>query len=91
MQIALGAKRSDLWWLVLLRGLRITGVGLGGGLASSFAVGMLMRRLLFETSGTDPGVLGAVCIVLTGVGALASWGPARRPMKSDPLVLLRGD
>ena len=87
--MALGAKQNDVLRLVLAEGFRLTIVGVTLGLAGSFAATRVLRSLLFEVKPTDPTIFIAFSLLLAGVALVASYIPARRATKVDPLVALR--
>jgi putative ABC transport system permease protein len=89
VRLALGAQPLDVLRMVLRRGLLLAWVGLLLGLAGALAVGRLLQSLLFKVSASDPLTLVAVAALLLLVAALASYGPARRATRVDPLVALR--
>jgi len=89
IRMALGASRGDVLRLVVVQGLRLTLVGIAFGLAASFAASRLIASMLFDVSPTDVVTFVAVPIVL-GLAALgASYLPARRATRIDPMVALR--
>jgi putative ABC transport system permease protein len=88
-RIALGARRVDIFKMVLSHGFVLTAAGLLAGLAGALAFTRVMKRLLFGVTPTDPLSFAAVAIVLLAVGLLASYAPARRATKVDPLTALR--
>jgi putative ABC transport system permease protein len=89
IRVALGASERSLLRLVLDRGVVLTGAGLVIGLAGAFALTGLMATLLFGVGARDPITMASVALVLAGVALLASYVPARRAMKVDPIVALR--
>jgi putative ABC transport system permease protein len=89
IRAALGASERTLLRLVLDRGVVLTAIGLGIGLAGAVALTGLMRTLLFGVTARDPMTMVSVAIVLASVAMLASYVPARRAMKVDPIVALR--
>ncbi len=91
IRVALGAQTQDMLRLVLGQGAQLTAAGLGLGLAVAFATARLMQALLFRTTAYDPLVFGAVVVVLGAISLLAALLPARRALKVDPIVALRGE
>jgi predicted permease len=89
IRVALGARRSDVLGLVLKEALRLTAVGVGLGLIGAFAATRVLRSLLFEVKPTDPATFICLSLLLTLVALLASYIPARRATRVDPLVALR--
>lgn len=89
IRIALGAGRRDIFRLIVGQGMVLALLGVGAGLAGSYALTRLISGLLFGVSPTDPSTFLAVSLLLTGVALFASYIPARRAMKVDPMVALR--
>jgi putative ABC transport system permease protein len=89
VRMALGAQTADVLRLVVGHGLKLTVIGVAIGLAAAFAVTRLMESLLFGVSATDPATFVSVAAILAGVAMLASFVPARRASKVDPIVALR--
>jgi putative ABC transport system permease protein len=89
IRLALGARPEMVGRLILRNGLVLTGIGLVVGVALAAALMRVMRTLLYEVEPTDPMSVGVVVIVLLTVAAVASWRPARRAMRVDPVALLR--
>ncbi len=89
IRIALGANRSDILKLILGQGLRISLVGLVVGLAIALGVTRVIAAMLYGVKPTDPVTFGGVSVLLTAVALLASYLPARRAAKVEPLVALR--
>jgi putative ABC transport system permease protein len=91
VRMALGAQSRDVLRLVVGQGLSWALAGVAGGLAASFGLLRSMRTLLFGVEPTDPRVLGAVSVLLVGVAAAASYLPARRATRIDPVHALRSE
>jgi putative ABC transport system permease protein len=89
LRMALGAQQRDVLRLVVGHGLALSLIGVAIGLAASLALTRLMKGLLFGISATDPTTFAAISLLLVSIGLLASWIPARRATKVDPLVALR--
>ncbi len=89
IRMALGAKQSDVLRLVLAEGSWLTMLGVILGLAGAFAATRVLTSLLFEVKPTDPVTFIGLSILLATVALLASYIPARRATKVDPLVALR--
>jgi putative ABC transport system permease protein len=65
--------------------------GMVAGLAGAFVVTRVMQSVLYEVGATDPATFGLVVAVLLGVALAASWLPARRALKIEPVTALRYD
>jgi putative ABC transport system permease protein len=89
IRVALGASDRSLLRLVLDHGLLLTGVGLALGLAGAVALTRLMASLLFGVGARDPLTMVATGLALAVVATLASFIPARRALRVDPIVALR--
>jgi len=89
VRMALGAKEKDVLGLVLWDGLIVIGAGLAIGLLLAAAATRVIASFLYGVGATDPLTFVAVPLLLGGVALLASYVPARRAVKVDPLVALR--
>jgi predicted permease len=89
VRMALGAQQGDVMKLVLGQGARMALVGVAIGLAAAIGLTRLMTKMLFNVSPTDPVTLIGVSLLLTGVALAACYIPARRAMRTDPIVALR--
>ena len=89
VRMALGAQRGDVLALILRRGLRLSLYGIALGLAGAFVATRLLEEMLYGLSATDPVTFASVSLLLAAVALLASYVPARRATKVDPMVALR--
>jgi predicted permease len=89
IRIALGARRADVFWLVLGQGLLLTLTGLAAGIAVSLALTRYLKSVLFGVTATDLLTYAAVVLLLCLVSLVACYIPARRATKVDPMVALR--
>jgi len=89
IRMALGAKGADVMRMILRQGIGLAVIGVAIGLTLSLAAAQLMKSMLFGLSATDPLTFISVSLLLTIVALLASYIPARRATRVDPLVALR--
>jgi ABC-type antimicrobial peptide transport system permease subunit len=89
IRIALGASRAEVLRLVLREGLGVTAIGVAAGLAGSLALSRLMAGYVYGITSTDPATFLGATLLLTVVGLLASYLPALRASKVDPIRALR--
>jgi putative ABC transport system permease protein len=89
VRIALGAKRNDVLKLVAGQGLKLTALGLALGLMAAFAWARVMTSLLYNTTPRDAVTFLTVPLVIGGVALAASYLPARRASRVDPIRALR--
>jgi putative ABC transport system permease protein len=89
IRMALGAARRDVMKSVLAQALRLVLAGMALGLVGALALTRFIASLLFGVKPTDPVTFAGVCLILTGVAVLASYLPARRAARVDPMVALR--
>jgi putative ABC transport system permease protein len=90
IRMALGARASAVRAMVVRQSLALAAVGVVAGLAVAIAATRLLSALLFGVSPTDPLVLVAATVILVVLAALASYAPARRASRVDPVEALRG-
>ncbi len=91
VRMAIGARPTDVRRMVLRQGCRLAVGGVAIGLMLALAAARVMRGLLFHVSPSDPATFVLVAAALIGVAALASYVPARRATRVDPMIALRGE
>jgi ABC-type antimicrobial peptide transport system permease subunit len=91
IRLALGARPGTLPLAVVAQQLRLTVVGIALGLGAALLVVERMQSLLFEVDARDPASFGAVALLVAVTGLLASYLPARRAARADPLVVMRAE
>lgn len=90
VRMALGAQPRNVVWLVVRHGLLLVGVGAAFGVAGAVALAQLMSSALTQEGGAnDPLTIAGVTLLLVAVGVLATYIPARRATRIDPMVALR--
>ena len=89
IRMALGASRAHVLGLMMQHGALLVGIGLAVGLAGALGLTRFLQSMLFATHPEDPLTIVAVCSLLAVIALLASYIPARRATKVDPLVTLR--
>jgi putative ABC transport system permease protein len=89
IRMALGAQAGDVLWMLIQRGMRLALIGVSLGLAAAIALTRVMKNLLFEVSTTDPATFIFIVLLLISIAMIASYIPARRATKIDPLQALR--
>jgi macrolide transport system ATP-binding/permease protein len=89
IRISVGAKQGDVLKLILGQGLKLALIGMIGGLITALAVTRLSVHLLYRVSAADPMTFTSVAALLLGVALVASYFPARRATKVDPMIALR--
>jgi ABC-type antimicrobial peptide transport system permease subunit len=89
IRMALGAERSDVLWLVLRQAMALVAIGMVIGVPVTLALARLVSSLLFGLQANDPVVLTLAGVTLAVVAAVASYLPARRASRLDPMRALR--
>jgi len=91
VRVALGATTDRISRMVINEGLVLTAIGVVIGTVAALLMGRIVSSLLFGVSPRDPVTLIAVAMMLGVIATLASWLPARRAARVDPLIAIRGD
>jgi putative ABC transport system permease protein len=91
VRMALGARPGDVMRMVVRQGVLLAVIGVAAGTVGALALASLMSSLLFGVSSTDPVTYAAMAGLLLVVTALATWIPARRAARVDPMIALRSD
>ena len=91
VRLALGAQRKDVLHMILSRASRLTAMGVGVGLLLAFGLAHGVANLLFEVSPNDPVVFLTMAAIITCIALLASWLPARRASRIDPMAALHDE
>src|SRR5437016_4234072 len=91
IRLALGARPAQIRVLVLSHGMHLLLIGSIIGLLSAFALSRALQSVLFEVKGIDPRIYLGVGLLLFGATLLASWLPARRASRIDPIIALRAE
>lgn len=89
LRMALGAQQADVVRMILIDGMKLALIGAGIGLAGVYLLGRLMHGTLYGVNTLDAASFAAVAVALLAVAFVASWLPARRSAKIDPMIALR--
>jgi putative ABC transport system permease protein len=89
IRMALGAKSTDVLWLVIRYGLKLTLVGVVTGLGASFALTRFLASLLYSVNAIDAATFLVAPLLIVLVALLSVYAPARKAMKVDPMLALR--
>lgn len=91
IRMAMGAQQSEVLRMILGDGAKLTAIGVGIGLGAAISLTRMLSSLLYGVSATDPATFAGMTLVLACVAMLASYIPARRAAKIDPMEALRYD
>jgi predicted permease len=89
IRMALGARSGDVRRTVMIAGLRWSAIGIGIGVSMSVALGRILENRIWGVKSVNPVTFAAVALLLTTVGLVACYIPARRATRVDPMVALR--
>ncbi|MFY1826003.1 ABC transporter permease [Myxococcus fulvus] len=91
IRFALGATAEDVLRLVLRQAVVLAGLGVALGAVAALGLGQVLQGMVYGVSPTEPWVIVGVAVLLLGVALLASWLPARRASRVDPMTVLRSE
>jgi putative ABC transport system permease protein len=91
IRVALGARTYDVVWLVMRQGALLAAVGIGLGLVGALGLSRLAESLIYGVSARDPLTFGALAALLGGVALVATWVPARRAARVDPVIAMKSE
>ncbi|WP_141331070.1 ABC transporter permease [Myxococcus sp. AB025B] len=91
IRFALGATAGDVLRLVLRQAVVLAGLGVALGVVAALGLGQVLQGMVYGVSPTEPWVIVGVAVLLLGVALLASWLPARRASRVDPMTVLRSE
>jgi predicted permease len=91
IRMALGARAGDVVGLVMRQGMRLAALGVALGLVAAVALTRVMAGLLYGVAPRDPVTFGAVAALLAAVALLATYVPARRASRADPMLAIRSE
>jgi putative ABC transport system permease protein len=91
VRLAMGASRENVLGMILRRASWLTGIGLGAGLVLAFTLARLVANLLIGVSSSDPVIFSGVTLAIAVVAMAASWLPARRAARLEPMAALRDE
>jgi putative ABC transport system permease protein len=89
VRMALGARAHHVFRLVVGRALRLVAVGAGIGIVAAFVATRSLRSILFDVAPGDPLTFGLITLLIAVVAVIASWVPARRAARVDPVIAIR--
>ena len=89
IRMAMGARPADVLLTVAGQGVALSAAGIAIGVAGALAIMRVLSKLLFGVTSSDPATFASVAVLLLAVASLASYLPARRAMRVDPIVALR--
>ncbi|EPX57128.1 hypothetical protein D187_006882 [Cystobacter fuscus DSM 2262] len=91
IRMALGAQPGDVVRLVMRQGVVLASLGVGIGVLVALSLSRFVESLLYGVSARDPLTFGVLSVLLGGVALLATWLPARRASRVDPIIAMRGE
>jgi len=91
VRLALGAQRADIGRLVLVNGLGVAAAGVLAGVGGAYALARYAAALLYEVRPADPATYASLAVLVLVVAAFATWAPARRAQRVDPVAVLRNE
>ncbi|MGD8818132.1 MAG: ABC transporter permease [Acidobacteriota bacterium] len=89
VRAALGARATDLLRMIMARGLAVIATGIAAGIAGSLLLNRVLEAMLYHVGARDPATFAGVAFLLVAIGTVATWLPARRAARIDPVEALR--
>jgi predicted permease len=91
IRVALGAQSRDVIGLVMRQGVVLAAMGIVAGLAGAFGLSRFVESLLYGVSARDPLTFSGLTVLLASIALVATWLPARRASRVDPIIAIRGE
>jgi putative ABC transport system permease protein len=91
VRLALGAQRRDIRHMVVVNGIGLTLAGIAAGIGGAYALAHYASQLLYEVQPSDPFTYAALSTVVLAIAMMATWLPARRAQRVDPVTVLRNE
>jgi putative ABC transport system permease protein len=91
IRLALGAQRREIRRLIVVNGIGLSALGIVIGVGGAYVLARFASTMLFEVTPSDPLTYGALAALVLGITMVATWAPARRAQRLDPVTVLRND
>jgi putative ABC transport system permease protein len=91
VRLALGAQRRDIRRLIIINGVGLAAGGIAIGVAGAYALARFASNMLYEVTPSDPLTYAALSMLVLAITMIATWAPARRAQRVDPVTVLRNE